>query len=102
LTASVKELSRDYADLAHLLKTTARDAKMTKRLWKGRNEPLLIKAGLALIAFPEPLISDALGTLLLVAGTVQEGIQRQTIYINDLPRALQSAVNDLKAIKDLV
>jgi hypothetical protein len=88
--------------LAHLLKTTARDAKLTKRLWKGRNEPLLIKAGLALIAFPDPTISDVVGMLLLVAGTVQEGIQRQTLYVDDLPRALTSAVNELKAIRDFV
>ena len=102
LTVSVKELSNDYADLVHSLKRTARDAKATKQLWKGGNKSLLIKAGLALIVFPEPIVSDALGTLLLAAGTVQEGIRRQTIYVDDLPKAFQSVMKDLKAIKDLV
>jgi hypothetical protein len=32
LIASLKELSEDYADLAHSLKRTERDAKATKRL----------------------------------------------------------------------
>jgi hypothetical protein len=102
LIASVKELSEDYADLAHSLKGTERDARATKRLWKGGNKPFLIKAGLALIVFPEPLVSDALGTLLLAAGTLQEGIRRQAIYVDDLPKAFQSVMKDLKATKDLV
>jgi hypothetical protein len=102
LTASVKELSEDCADLAYSLKGTERDIKMTKRLWKGGNKPFLIKAGLALIAFPEPLVSDALGTLLLAAGTLQQGIRRQAIYVDDLPKAFQSVMKDLKAIEDLV
>ena len=102
LIASVKELSEGYADLVHSLKGTERDAKATKRVWKGENKPFLIKAGLALIVFPEPLVSDALGTLLLAAGALQEGIRRQAIYVDDLPQAFQSVIKDLKATKDLV
>jgi hypothetical protein len=101
LIASVKELSEDYADLAHSLKETERDARATKRLWKG-GKPFLMKAGLALIVFPAPLVSDALGALLLAAGTLQEGIRRQAIYVDDLPEAFRSAMKDLKATKDLV
>jgi hypothetical protein len=101
LIASVKELSEDYADLAHSLKGTERDARATKRLWKG-GKPFLMKAGLALIVFPAPLVSDALGALLLAAGTLQEGIRRQAIYVDDLPKAFQSVMKDLKATKDLV
>ena len=66
--------------------TSARDAETTKQLWKSWSKPLLIKAGLALIVFPEPIVSDALGTFLLAAGTVQEGIRRQAVYVDDLPR----------------
>jgi hypothetical protein len=101
LIASIKELSEDYADLAHSLKGTERDARATKRLWKG-GKPFLMKAGLALIVFPAPLVSDALGALLLAAGTLQEGIRRQAIYVDDLPEAFRSVMKDLKATKDLV
>ena len=66
--------------------TSARDAETTKQLWKSGSKPLLIKAGLALIVFTELIVSDALGTFLLAAGTVQEGIRRQAVYVDDLPR----------------
>ncbi|MCJ7560232.1 hypothetical protein MUO79_06395 [Candidatus Bathyarchaeota archaeon] len=102
LTASVKELSKDRAELANSLNGAAKVAKATKQLWKSGNKPLLIKAGLALIVFPEPIVSDALGTFLLAAGTVQEGIRRQAVYVDDLPKAFQSAMKDLKAAKDLI
>ena len=62
----------------------------------------LIKAGLALIAFPDPTISDLVGTAMLAAGAVQMGIKRRAIYVDDLPKAFQSAMKDLKAAKDLV
>lgn len=102
LTASVKELSKDYANLAYSLKETAHEAKATRQLWKNGNKPLLIKVGLALIVFPEPLVSDVLGTFLLAAGTVQEGMRRQAIYVDDLPKAFQNAMRNLKAIKDQI
>jgi hypothetical protein len=69
--------------------TSARDAETTKQLWKSGSKPLLIKAGLALIVFTEPIVSDALGTFLLAAGTVQEGIRHQAVYVDDLPKAFQ-------------
>jgi hypothetical protein len=102
LTASVKELSRSHADLAHSLEETAGSAAATQKLWKNGNKPLLIKVGLALVVFPEPIVSDAVGTFLLAAGAVQEGIRRRTVYVDDLPKAFQSAMKDLKASRDLV
>lgn len=102
LTASLKELSRDHADLARSFKGATRDAGATRKLWRSGNKPLLIKVGLALVVFPEPIVSDALGTFLLAAGAVQEGIRRQAVYVDDLPKAFQSAFRDLKAAKDLV
>jgi len=69
--------------------TSARDAETTKQLWKSGSKPLLIKAGLALIVFTEPIVSDALGTFLFTAGTVQEGIRHQAVYVDDLPKAFQ-------------
>jgi hypothetical protein len=102
LTASVKELSKDNADLAYALKRTTRDIVAAKPLWKEQNKPFLIRAGIALIVLPEPVITGAVGTLLLAAGTVQEGIKRQAVYVDDLPKAFQSAMKDLKAAKDLI
>lgn len=102
LTSSVKELSRSSADLAQSLSGSASGAGATKKLWKSGNKPLLIKMGLALVVFPEPIVSDALGTFLLAAGAVQEGIRRRAVYVDDLPKAFQSAMKELKASRDLV
>lgn len=80
--------------------TTA--AGSVNRLYKKGNKNLLVKAGMALIVFPEPIVSDALGTTLLAAGAIQEGIKRRSTYLDDLPKALKSAMKDLKASKDLI
>jgi hypothetical protein len=72
------------------------------KLYKSGNKNYLIRAGVALIVFPEPVVSDVLGTTLLAAGAIQEGIKRQSIFLDDLPKAFKSAMRDLKASKDLI
>jgi hypothetical protein len=67
-----------------------------------RNCGRVIKTGLALLIFPAPVVSNVLGTAMLAAGAVQEGIKRQSIYLDDLPKALKSAMKNLKSTKDLV
>jgi len=103
LTASIKETSKDYvAATALVASSLAKGSRSTKKLWKSGNKSLLIKAGLALIVFPEPIVSDMLGTALLAAGAVQEGIKRKSIYLDDLPKALRSVMEDLKSAKELI
>jgi hypothetical protein len=101
-TASIKEMSKDHVDMARSIGTAANSASATKKLWKRGNKSFLIKAGLALVIFPEPVVSDMLGTALLAAGAVQEGIKRQSIYLDDLPEAFKSAMKDLKSIKESI
>ena len=102
LTSSIKEMSKDRVDMARSIGTAANGASATKKLWKSGNKSLLIKAGLALVIFPEPVVSDMLGTALLAAGAVQEGIKRQSIYLDDLPKAFKSAIKDLKSTKESI
>jgi hypothetical protein len=102
LTQSVKEMSRDHIELANSIKAASSSTNATKNLWKNGHKSLLIKVGLALLVFPEPIISDALGTALLAAGAVQEGIKRQAVYVDDMPKAFNSAMKTLKNTKDLV
>ena len=105
LTAAIKEMSRNHVethvDAASSIKTATNNADSVKKLYKNGNKPLLIKAGLAMIVFPEPIVSDLLGTTLLAAGAVQEGIKRQSIYLDDLPKAFKSAMRDLRLTKEL-
>ncbi len=91
-----------HADANQSIKKTVNSASSINKLYKSGNKNYLIKAGMALIVFPEPIVSDVLGTALLVAGAVQEGIRRQSIYLDDLPKAFKSAMHDLKASKDLI
>lgn len=103
LTASIKEVSKDYVATTALVGSSiANSAGGTKKLWKSGNKSLLIKAGLALIVFPEPIVSDMLGTSLLVAGAVQQGIKRKSIYLDDLPKAFRSVMEDLKSARELI
>jgi hypothetical protein len=102
LTTSIKEMSQDHIDMARSVRTATNSVGTAKKLWKSGNKSILIKAGLALVVFPEPIVSDMLGTALLAAGAVQEGIKRQSIYIEDLPKAFKSAMNDIKNSKDLI
>jgi hypothetical protein len=100
VTTSVKELSACYADLTQILKETTDCAKTMKPLWRSRNKPTLVKIGLALIAFPDPTISDIVGTALVVAGTVQAGIRRQTMYVDDICKSFQNTFRDIQNMKD--
>ena len=94
-------MTKDHLEFASLLKSAARDAGATKKLWKGQNKPWLIRAGIALIVMPDPLVTSVVGTAFLAAGAVQEGIKRQAVYLDDLPKAFQSAMKDLRNSQDL-
>ncbi len=105
LTKSVKELSamsKERVEITNSLKSVGSSANATKNLWKHGRKPLLIQAGLALLVFPEPFVSDVVGTALLAAGAVQEGIKRQSVYVDDMPKAFNSAMKALKNSKDLL
>jgi hypothetical protein len=100
LTEAVDELSESYVDLAQVLKETTSAAKAVKPLWRSKNNSLLMKVGLALIAFPDPTISDVVGGLLVAAGIVQKGIQHRTIYVEDVYKTFQDAFRDIRNVKN--
>ncbi len=105
LTKSVKELTvmtKERVEISNSLKSVGAKTNETKNLWKHGRKPLLIQAGLALLVFPEPFVSDALGTALLAAGAVQEGIKRQSVYVDDMPKAFNNAMKTLRNTKDLL
>lgn len=106
LTKAIKEVAKNHAemhaDATQSIKASASNAGSVNRLYKSGSKNFLIKAGMALIVFPEPIVSDVVGTALLAAGAIQEGIKRQSMYIDDLPKAFKSAMRDLKASKELI
>ncbi len=106
LAKSIKEMAKTraemQADATNSVKSTAASAGSVNKLYKSGNKSLLVKAGLALIVFPEPIVSDVLGTALIAAGAVQQGIKRQSVYLEDLPKAFKSVMRDLKSAREFV
>lgn len=100
LAVAVRKLNESYMGVLNALNGTAKEAREAKRLWKSGKKPVLVQLGLALIAFPEPFVSDVVGTLLVTAGMVQEGIRRRTLYVDGLPKAFQSLLKDLQATRE--
>lgn len=99
---ALNELNESYADFLQSLNGTIREVKASKKLWNGGNKPWLIKLGLALIVFPEPILSDILGSLLIAAGTVQEGIRRRALHVEDIPKTFQNVMRELRASEERV
>ncbi len=95
LADAINELSESYADLTQALKETAKEAKTTKQLWRNGKRSWLIKVGLALIAFPDPTISDIVGSLMVAAGLVQEGIKRRTLHVEDVYKTFQGTFKEV-------
>ena len=99
LADALKELNENYIDVIQTMKETTKEVKATKQLWRKGNNSILIKLGLALIAFPDPTISDIIGTVLVAAGTVQMGIRRRTIYVEDVYKTFHDTLKDMWTIK---
>ncbi len=95
LVDAINELSENYADLTQALKDTKREAKATRQLWRNGKRSWLIKIGLALIAFPDPTISDIVGSLMVAAGLVQEGIKRRTLHIENVYKTFQNTFKEV-------
>jgi hypothetical protein len=100
LADSMKELSESYGDLAQALKGTARGAKATKELWRSGRRSWLIKVGLALIAFPDPTVSDVVGSAMVAAGLVQEGIRRRTLHVDDVYKTFQNTLKGVQSLRE--
>lgn len=96
---SLNELNESYVDFIQAMKGTIKEVKTTKHLWRDKNKSRLVKLGLALIVFPEPTpISETIGTILVAAGAVQQGIRRRNLYADDVYKTFQ---NTLKEIRDM-
>lgn len=93
------ELGDAHADFSKSLEEMFKEIKATEgHLLKSERKPWLVRLGLTLIAFPEPVVSDLIGTLMVAAGTVQAGLQRHALYVDDVPKILKSLMRDLLSV----
>jgi len=75
------------------------ELRSTQKLWRQGNKSLLIKAGLALIAFPDPTISDVIGSAMVAAGLIQLKMQNSALHVDDVYKTFPGVVKELGAIK---
>jgi len=75
------------------------ELRSTQKLWKKGNNSFLIKAGLTLIAFPDPTISDVVGSALIAAGVIQLKLRNSTFHVEDVYKTFPKVVKELGAIK---
>lgn len=102
LAITLNELNESYIDFLQTMKESVKEVKATKKLWKNGEKSWLIKFGLALILFPDPTISDVLGSLLIAAGTVQEGLRRRTLHVDDIPKTFQNVMKELHSAAESI
>lgn len=103
LIATFRELrmSRmNYGRFGNVSKEVVEETKRVKRLIGNPNEEdgakgsKLVAAGIALIAFPDPTISDLIGAGLVAAGLIQKRMKRTTVV--DVYKEFQDAIKNVK------
>ena len=98
---SLYELSESYVELHKAIKNTAQVTAQSKKLWREGNKSNLIKIGIACIMFPDPSpVTEIIGAGFIVAGAVQKGIQKRTLYVSDLKKNIEKIQRDLKVTQD--
>ncbi len=102
IVRAVEEWGESCEDMMGALRSSVAEASNVKKLWRNEKRSWLIKAGLALIAFPDPTISDVAGTFLVAAGLVQEGIKRRTLHVDDVYKTFGQTLREVRSARDYV
>ncbi len=95
---SIHELTQSYAEFYKAMKGTTKEAAKAQKVWREGNKSNLVKIGVACIMFPDPSpVGEIIGAGFLVAGAVQKGIQKRTLYVNDIKKNLEYTLKELRA-----
>jgi len=76
-----------------------RELKSTEKLWHRGNSSALVKLGLLLIAFPDPTVSDIVGSALVAAGLVQMKMRSSALHVEDLYKTYPMVLRELGTLK---
>jgi len=103
LVEVLREMSLSRKETINTMNTAMRglskELGSTQKLWRKGNNLFLIKAGLALIALPDPTITDVLGSAMVAAGLMQLKMRNSRLYIEDVYKTFPTVVKELGAIK---
>ena len=104
LIRSMRELSTAYKRTGETMTGSAQEMKSARDLWargRGGSMPPLVKFGLALIAFPDPTISDAVGFCMVGFGLAYSKVKPPPIYVEDVYGAVEKEMSEIgKALRD--
>lgn len=101
IASSFRELSKNYQEFGKTIKSVSKEAKDLKPLIGKPDEAklensLLVKAGIALVLFPDPTISDIIGYTMIAAGYLKNRSKMNTaasVYVE-----LNSVMKDLQEL----
>jgi len=100
LVAMLRELSASYEEMGNAMRGVVNETRFLKRSI-GEPDPRaqhswLIAAGMALIAFPDPTITDFIGAILVAAGLIKNRMRQITVV--DVRREFQEAIEKVENI----
>jgi hypothetical protein len=73
----------------------------TQKLWRKSGRPFLIKVGLALIALPDPAISNIVGSVLVAAGVIQMKMRNSALHIEDVYKIFPQVLEELGSLRQI-
>ena len=99
-----RQLGEDWRENMAIISDAVEGNKATmqsiKRLCKKSDQGNMVKTGLALIAFPLPIvIDDVLGWTFLAAGLIQRRIKNSALYLEDVNDTFPSIIRELQKIR---
>jgi hypothetical protein len=95
------ELTQCGIELHQAVQSTGQITHQTQKLWREGNKSNLTKIGVACILFPDPSpIGEIVGAGFLIAGAVQKGVQKRTLYVSDFKKNLCSIQNELRSTRN--
>jgi nitrogen regulatory protein PII len=95
----LRELGLSYEETLVAVRGVAKDSHFVGRLWREGNKGNLVKIGLALIAFPDPIVTDVIGAILVSAGVIQAKIKRSTLHVEDVYKTFPELIKELQISK---
>jgi len=99
IVEAVNELCASCEETMDAMKEVAREIDSAKYLWRQSNQSRLIKLGVAMIVFPEPVISDILGSACIALGVIQTKMRRSTLCVEDVYKTFPNIVKELRGIR---
>ncbi|MEM2102260.1 MAG: hypothetical protein QXM22_01945 [Candidatus Bathyarchaeia archaeon] len=95
----LREINKDYVEMSEILndnlKSVARETHSLNKLWRSKNHSKLVKIGMALILFPDPTISDFVGTAMVAAGLLHDKVKNSGLYLEDVYKTYPKLLKEL-------